>query len=591
MTIRSQSLPLLLLVTILSLLTSACYEPAGLIPEPRLTAATPEWTNEDVDAVVSMTFHQIPSAAPTANGTPPTACDSIGYNRFRNSEATEVDALLLLMPGVFSGTNIFNQFARNIIFDGQRRFGLDIEVVTLDRRDNCLEDLTGMNAAEAARDIQEAIDYYYFDKSIDGKTFAGLYTSETAPFLSEFGLKLMMDDVQAVLEAVMPNPLERKQKAFVGGHSMGGSLTNMFAGWDFDGDPSTTEDAGFANIAGLIRLDSGITYTENNNTGGGGLFPTTTPEGYLESVAKLRAGSSPRFGSVPILTPETLMLLEIAGMAAHWEPDAEFTALDEIPLGTDPKLLLRLVHSRSYGNALLGQPSIFDFRFTNEAFLGSIMDDNFMPVSIIQISMGHLADAEVVKKTFPITPILQQLIDWLNFPFADLINGDQLYITGNAGADQSSLGSGPLYGWATYDEVASKDDPSYQSNDGTVEFTNYIEEVTEISDVARSIYEGEANFAEWYMSERLMLDLQGASLGVDGLNYFHGEAAKQLPLIEFIAAMEPETVPTGVVGKVVFAPGYNHLDVVTAAANKPQHRENIVHEELLDFLQTLTSDE
>ncbi len=41
---------------------------------------------------------------------------------------------------------------------------------------------------------------------------------------------------------MIPDADMRKEKVFVGGHSQGGSHTAAFAGWDFDGDMSTTDE-------------------------------------------------------------------------------------------------------------------------------------------------------------------------------------------------------------------------------------------------------------------------------------------------------------------------------------------------------------
>lgn len=76
------------------------------------------------------------------------------------------------------------------------------------------------------------------------------------PFLYEFGLKLAMEDVCGVITTITGSGMRRK--VFVEGRFPGGPLTAYFAGWDFEGDPTTLEDAGFMNCAGVVRLDTSL---------------------------------------------------------------------------------------------------------------------------------------------------------------------------------------------------------------------------------------------------------------------------------------------------------------------------------------------
>ncbi len=70
-----------------------------------------------------------------------------------------------------------------------------------------------------------------------------------------------------------------------------------------------------------------------------------------------------------------------------------------IPLSLE--LSLQALHSRSLENFLDHVPSIKDFRFTNEALLGVMVDDNFNPMNPLQVSMGFLNGGAVVQKGIP----------------------------------------------------------------------------------------------------------------------------------------------------------------------------------------------
>ena len=95
------------------------------------------------------------------------------------------------------GANSFDYIGRQLVSMAEADAGVgSLEVWAMERRTNCLEDLTGMNAAEAAGDPGIAVDYYYNGVEVAGKMFQGFLGEQDVPFLSEFGLKLLMDDIQ-----------------------------------------------------------------------------------------------------------------------------------------------------------------------------------------------------------------------------------------------------------------------------------------------------------------------------------------------------------------------------------------------------------
>ena len=111
---------------------------------------------------------------PESAGPHPAACDRIGYLRFRSAggpdEPARADAVITLMPGIFASAASMDPVARNVVrlaADRGRRF----EVWTIDRRSACLEDHHGTKAAERARSVQPAFDYYYGGKEVDGRRF------------------------------------------------------------------------------------------------------------------------------------------------------------------------------------------------------------------------------------------------------------------------------------------------------------------------------------------------------------------------------------------------------------------------------------
>lgn len=574
----------------LLLVLAGCYNPNGTLPEPPKARVAVDHSTADVDALVEQRFLQLASPASTFNGPVPAACDQIQYYQFRLRSAPEPDAVLVLMPGVYSGANVFSYLAKELIYAAHTRTDaapLNLEVLAVDRRDNCIEDLTGLNAAEQARDTQVALDYYFNGVPLDGQLFDGFKSSDDVPYLSEMGLAQVMEDVHAVLTTHVPDPLQRQQKAFIGGHSMGASLAWVYAGWDFDGDETTLADAGYQNVAGVIRLDSRYTPADSQEAAP---LPATENDAviadYLAKVERLRDGRDDRVAALPGLSGETMSLLEIQAMEAHWHPDDEALLLRNLEQGADTRLLLTAVHSRDLFTVLRGTPTFNDFRYTNRAALGVILDDNFMPVPIIQASMGHLSAGPVVSKRFPADAL--SLVSGLLGDFARLLgDGKNLFIASDAGPNLQSLGQGPLYDWADFDQVGDASDPDYTGANGKTLLTTTRNEVSNLQDVARVLYEGETNFTEWYMSQRLMLDQQFIRGGkrIPGLPFLHEQESFALPLIE-IGAEQFSGYPTfATLGEAVVAEGHNHLDVLLQSANTSAYRHNDVIPPLLQFVE------
>ena len=549
---RSSSL--VILVSIITGMSTACYNTQGPAPENPHQPPARELLPQNV-IVAEETIY---APAPRDNGTPPPECDYIRYLRYRpqtlDGLPKEVRAVLVLLPGYGGGAASFDYLGRNLVAMAELNNAGSIEVWALERRPNCLEDLSAMNAAEEARDPEVAVDYYYLNKPVNGRTFPGFLRQDEVPFLSEFGLKLFMEDIFTVISSKIPDPAVRKNTVFIGGHSLGSPLSSLFAGWDMDGNPQTLDDAGYNNCAGLIGLEGRVSFTS---------FSTLTEAAYVRRLEGIRSGSSPRYQQLAGITPEALALLEMMAMYAAFAPDEESTLFQRVPYSRDVEQLIRAIHSRDLLQYITGVPAFTDYRYTNEALLGIFIDDNFQPVSIMQASLGFLYGGPVVAKTFSLFP-------------ANLMGGGsgsdgKLFIAGDPGPPENP-GSGPLYKWANFDEIGDAADPDYRDTSGTLTYTTEVSEVTDIQDFARLLFQGPLNFPEWYYAARLGLDMSAAAAPFStryGLNYLHRDTAASLPVIQFLAS-EIE--------------GYDHIDVLCAATDRPQRRKNEVFEPLLKFL-------
>ncbi len=107
-----------------------------------------------------------------------------------------------------------------------------------------------------------------------------------------------------------------------------------------------------------------------------------------------------------------------------------------------------LLPARNRAHYTCATPDLLDFRYTNEALLSLLFDDDFTHIAMIQASMGFLHGGAIVPK--------------------DEGRGYQgLFVAIDAGADLAHLGQGPLYAWAAFDEVADGADPLFQDEAGS----------------------------------------------------------------------------------------------------------------------------
>ncbi len=601
---RKSSTLICALCLALLILLAGCYQQGGPIPEGAHAPAPRDYTQADVDSMVTMEEQVIPAPLPAEWGAP-AECNEIHFLRFRLSDgstldpannarvnASTTDAMMVMLPGVLEGANGFEYLARQLIYQAKVNDHKNYEVWAVERRNNRLEDLSGINYIEDQlskgqitfdKAVEIYIDYYYKGQSLNGKTFAGWYTNQQLPFLSEFGLKLDTEDVFKVIQTLVPDPQVRRNKVFVGGHSMGGPMAAYFVGWDLDGNPATTDDAGYNNCAGIFGLDTQLgPMASSGSSIFGSISSDLTEADYAALLENLRNGTTNVvLNTPPILGAEVMDLLEAVALAAYNEPDAENNWARHVPWSGDVQMLLQTMHSRDLDTAIRGVPDIKDFRYTNEAMLGVIFDDSFAPLMMIQNSMGFLQGGAVIAKDFPLWPA--SLIPGLS----GMLGTGPYFIANDAGP-ADNLGSGPLYSWANFDEIGDASDPNYQDTTGQTTYTTMDNEVADIHDVARVIFKGPMNLVEWYFSQRLLTDFSGATrpFGPNyGLNFLYADKVATMPQVLFRADHGTHTDDTSATpGKVYELKGYNHMDVLTASANTSSRRPNGVIRPLIDFL-------
>ncbi|MDQ8045145.1 MAG: hypothetical protein AAGC46_01685 [Solirubrobacteraceae bacterium] len=548
----------------------------GALAAPGLASAAVQRTvtpivsaSPQTDVLSSVVSLKVP--LPSTAVAHPAACDWISYERWRSasgpSDPTQADAVVILQPGLVEGATAFDAVARNAIEDSAAA-GKHIEVWGIDRRSNCLEDHTGTDAAIKAQNPEVAIDYYYRGKPVDGKTFGGFDPDDRV--LGDLGVAQTVNDEYAILTNELPNQAWREKHVICGGHSLGGPITEIFAGWDFDGNPATTTDAGYRQCAGFFgfdtSLDGGSLVKGNTATSsllskfGAGVLKTASGA----TIAAIKSGLVPRHVDLIGINPESMNALEMISYLAEDHPDDEATKLvSEVPRDKHMEDFLHLAGSPDLGAYVNSKASVRNYRYTNMALFGQIMDDNGAAYGLVRSSFGYFDGAPLRTNLLPSqganVPILGQLVT--KGPLVMPI-------------EQKNQ---QLSTWRNYDDLPA----------GAAGVTSPGEEVTDDIQFARAVNEGPLNLTENYFPIRLLLETsllaQGNRNGTLA-NAIYPRATEKKPRFTVLAGggvvVADGSKP---VDPYVIAPGYQHLDVLTAAKKQNNGQPEISSTTLSDF--------
>jgi hypothetical protein len=528
---------------------------------------TPVTSTSPVTGVTeSMVRVKVP--LPESAGARPAACDWLSYLRYRSAggpaASADADRVLIAQPGILEGAGAFDSVARNTVTKAAEQ-GLHIEFWALDRRSNCLEDRTGI----ASGDQHTAVDYYYRGTQVGGRTFGGYAGNAQLGWMAKLGIEQTVRDQYDLLAAELPSQALRKRKVLCGGHSLGGVITGYFAAADFDGDRATTADAGYNQCAGYFALDTTVS-TSLADLSGSIPADTNLPDiglGHGVVQAGLDSGVLPRTLSAPVLlNPETMTLLGIAGLGALNDLEGEADLPRYLPSNLNIEATHRFLFAKDTAAFLSGKPAVKDFRLTNGAVLGALLDDNSVPLAFLQTSVGFFDGGPIADKSFPVAN-----------------GGDrQAGLYGTAYKAIPDKPKGPLYTWRNYDRVGDADDPGYRSADGTP-FTGAGEEVTDVRQLARSLAEQPLDFTEQYFPTKLVTDIQLATSPQVKKLVVHPEGLKANPVLTVLAGegLLAGRVPAEL--HPVVADGYQHLDVLTAAPVQNNGRPEPVSTSLAGF--------
>ena len=313
-----------------------------------------------------------PPPNPSGNQATPPAQNKVRVVRYRvdADPPRAARSIVVMMPGFLAGAGAFDSIARAVV---RRSTDADaLEAWAIDRRANLLEDTFALDVAEVRRDPQIARGYYFDSDTVEGKTFDGFQTGPQFPWASEWGIATTVGDLHQVL-ALVPD-VDRSARIVLLGHSLGASIVEEYAAWDFAGTP------GYKDLAGLVLVD-GVTQTEGNATP-----PIDQPtyengnnaSGLNKAIgvnSDIRAGNV--FVALPFLGVKAYVVAEYVSMAARFTPTA--------------------VESDSTRDGLLGVTLGLSPvpKMTNHAALGLAFDEQYAPFVFVAASLGEPSGGSV----------------------------------------------------------------------------------------------------------------------------------------------------------------------------------------------------
>lgn len=384
--VRRRWIGVLALATLVAT-TFTSVGPAAAAPE----SAASDRQEQELSARNGIVVSYVSLALPLPAEAPahPAACDRVGFVRYRSADgpqnSADADHVVIQQQGLGGGTANSDSVAFNTV-QSARAMGQHIEFWALARRSACLDEMTGFDYALRTGNYLDAADYYFNGKSIDGQTFPGFRSSADLPVLDFMGLERVVRDQYAIMLHEIPDQARRQQKFVCTGISLGGLVTGFFSDWDFDGASGADQCAAFAAQDSMISSDPvAIQNTPVLHALTDAIVGPT--DGMVQ--AGFRAGVMPRiFGPVPVLGTKAFLLLRLAGLAAHLDPDGESQLLAHLPHDFEIDSTLNYLFAPTYAafmtNGGDGSGSIRDYRFTNTALLGVLIDNNSSNFSLFQ---------------------------------------------------------------------------------------------------------------------------------------------------------------------------------------------------------------
>lgn len=428
------------------------------------------------------------------------------YTRYSlaDQDASQPDAILVLVPGFEGGAANFATLADNLMRRAQADAGQIFEVWAVDRRSNQLEDLAGLNIAEQEQDPALALNFLFgaeLGLPLDGALQSELgrrailyNTSDDLAFMAQWTELVHSQDIDAVVEAARNRAIN--SNVFLGGHSAGTGYTARYAATDLDLSLAAVVP-GYSKLRGLVMFD-----------GGGGSIGDAPSDELLDSIeARFDGGlysavsdALPRCVDRLTVCTEATKATDCAAFAntncaavtaysvvagllsTEVFAASEVSALDAAINGDGVLSILQADQGNTPGNNALDQvDALFGLKFivgtepaSSVALMGSFLDDEGLVASgapFLSISLGAPGPTENGVRT------------WLN--------RDQELppeVTPDNGPAPTELAASGIWG---------------------VE----VEATDLINDILPQFYRGDTNYSDWYYPSSGLLVTSG--LGLD----------------------------------------------------------------------------
>ena len=316
---------------------------AGCLPIPdvrlRVAVETPQY--RIAPERVRTTWEMVDGAV--VPGTPE-ELNRTGLLRYHADERSP-QTVIVLVPGLFGGAASMDPLARQLVATVP-----GLEVWSVDRRANALEDRSGLRRAIAARDPYVALEYYLTRRG-EEDGFVPLDPADV-PFMATWGLDVHLRDLDAVVRIAR----SRAERVVLGGHSLGASMVSLYA--SFRGVRGG--EAGQDLVDGLILLDGTLGRTGAFRIGEevAGLLGTPL----LPDAAAVREGRFPPFldGFLP---PRYFARRAVVALLGWYRPDQE------------------------------APESLASFPMSNLALAGTYFDDDTYALPIFSPSVGNAVGA------------------------------------------------------------------------------------------------------------------------------------------------------------------------------------------------------
>jgi pimeloyl-ACP methyl ester carboxylesterase len=378
---------------------------------------------------------------------------AIYYRYFDRNRSGPPDAIVIMIPGLLAGANSSSLVASEIV----RLSGGQFEVWAVDRRANLLEDLNPMISAQ--REMTKEASMAALDAHVNNPAGRGGYIVahpfSVSSFMSEWGLDVQLRDLRVVVDEAR----RVTGQVFLGGHSLGAVLAQMFAAYDFG------DTAGFQLIKGIILLDltadpAGLAFTPISDevymSGGEG------PLGEVAGLNQLRNPTAPEqspFATYP-MSPFFSQLVQIGAQLALVDPDGPS------PLGEFLSDYVRV-------------PA------TNAAAMGIAFDDEFQELGSGRWSIGFLR--------VPPGGTADDVATWRKDP--EGINPNGLWTPKNLAPN--------LQGWASSHDLS----PLGLKSGVECSDLNTLMRMFLLGNGDEAVAPGDANFWEWFFPNRMNTDI------------------------------------------------------------------------------------